>query len=135
MDQIYDVAVIGAGPGGGRAAMGCVGKGLFTVILEKKSVVGIPVHCGECLSSFAAENTGLKIPDHTISRRVKSVKVIFPNHSAKKLYEKGYVLFKDRFEQWLAETACNTGAELCLHFNVKDFERTDNIWIIRSDSG
>ena len=42
MDQIYDVTVMGAGPGGGKAAMGCAGKGLSTVILEKKSVVDIP---------------------------------------------------------------------------------------------
>ena len=135
MDRIYDVAVIGAGPGGGRAAMGCADKGLSTVILEKKSVVGIPVHCGECLSSFAAENTGLKIPDHVISMRVKGVKIIFPNNSAKKLYEPGYVLFKDRFEQWLVETACNAGAQLCLHFNVKGIKRTEDIWSIRSSSG
>ncbi len=135
MAGIYDVAVIGAGPGGGRAAMGCAGHGLSVVILEKKGVVGVPVHCGECLSSFAAENTGLKIPEHIISMHVKGVKVVFPNNCAKKLYEAGYVLFKDRFEQWLTETACNAGAELLLRFKVKSIERIKEIWTIRSSSG
>ena len=64
MEKIYDVVIIGSGPGGSRAAMECSANGLATLILEKKANVGIPVHCGECLSSFALDNTGLLLPSH-----------------------------------------------------------------------
>jgi digeranylgeranylglycerophospholipid reductase len=48
-----DVVVIGAGPGGGSAALHAARAGLSTLILEADPEVGTPVHCGECLSELA----------------------------------------------------------------------------------
>jgi NADPH-dependent 2,4-dienoyl-CoA reductase/sulfur reductase-like enzyme len=42
----YDVAVIGAGPAGGSAALHAAKLGLKTIILEEHNVIGEPVHCG-----------------------------------------------------------------------------------------
>ena len=52
-----DVVVIGAGPGGGTAALHCARLGLRTLILEEHSEIGTPVHCGECLSEFVVSAT------------------------------------------------------------------------------
>ena len=46
----YDVCIIGAGPGGSRAGRECAQNGLATIIGDKKKAVGLPVHCGKCLS-------------------------------------------------------------------------------------
>jgi len=135
MKKIYDAAIIGAGPGGARAAIECSANGLTTIILEKKANVGMPVHCGECLSSFATDNTGLSLPDHVISSRVKGIRVIFPDNSEKKIYENGYVLEKNRFEQWMVETACKNGAELRLNTKVTGMSYNENRWRIQTASG
>ena len=59
-----DLLVIGAGPGGGSAALHASRLGLSTLIVEADPEVGTPVHCGECLSDLAVKNLDLEIPDH-----------------------------------------------------------------------
>ncbi len=135
MNKFYDVAITGAGPGGARAAIACAQAGLKTVILEKKKTVGEPVHCGECLSEYALENSGLSLPEHVVSTRVKGVRVIFPNGSAKKLIENGYILHKEKFEQWMVQTACEKGATLHLNSRVTNLARDNGAWEIETASG
>ena len=46
---MYDVLVIGAGPGGGNAALHSARAGLSTILIEDHDEIGTPVHCGECI--------------------------------------------------------------------------------------
>ena len=68
MPKIFDVAVIGAGPAGGSAALHSQKNGLNTVILEEHTEVGVPVHCGECLSDVAIKKFDFKIPKKVIAK-------------------------------------------------------------------
>lgn len=121
-----DVVVIGAGPGGGSAALHASRAGLTTLILEADPEVGTPVHCGECLSELAVQNLDLKIPDHVKALDVKGIRVIFPDGTEKLLTEEGYVLEKHLFERWLCDEASKEGAELLLHHRVTSMERVYN---------
>ena len=96
---MYDVVVIGAGPGGGSAALHAARLGLSTLILEADPEIGTPVHCGECLSELAVQNLDLEIPDHVKALDVKGIRVIFPDGTEKLLTEEGYVLEKHLFER------------------------------------
>ncbi len=122
----YDVLVIGAGPGGGSAALHAARAGLSTLIVEADPEVGTPVHCGECLSELAVENLDLQIPDHVKALDVKGIRVIFPDGTEKLLTEKGYVLEKHLFERWLCDEAIAKGAELRLGHRVTSLERVYN---------
>ncbi len=133
--MIFDVAIIGAGPAGGSAAFHCAKLGLKTVILEEDKVVGEPVHCGECLSLYATQNTGLKLPKEAISFPVKGIRVIFPDGTTTKVTEEGYILEKHKFEQWLSKEATHAGAELKLNSRVTALKRENETWTLTTASG
>ena len=41
-----DVLVVGAGPGGGSAALHAARAGLKVMLIEDHAEIGTPVHCG-----------------------------------------------------------------------------------------
>ncbi len=131
----YDVAIIGAGPAGGSAAIHASKKGLKTVILEEHASVGDPVHCGECLSEIAEARINMKFPKEVIARHVKGVNVIFPDSHKVKLTEAGYVLEKHAFEKWLTNEAQNAGAELSLSTRVTNLTRENEQWNVETSQG
>jgi digeranylgeranylglycerophospholipid reductase len=131
MAKTFDVIVIGAGPAGGMAALQSARNGLDTLILEEHGVVGEPVHCGECISDLALKKFGLKVPDKAISSEVKGVRVIFPDGTDPRLSEKGYVLEKHLWEQWLSGQAVKNGAELKLSHRVTDLKRNNGKWEVK----
>ena len=78
-----DVLVVGAGPGGGCAALHSARAGLSVILIEDHPEIGTPVHCGECISDLAVANLELNLPDSVISLRVNGIRVIFPDGTAK----------------------------------------------------
>ena len=120
-----DVLVVGAGPGGGNAALQCARKGLTTMIIEDHPAIGTPVHCGECISEIACENLNLELPEHVISLRVHGIRVIFPDGTEKCLTEEGYVLEKHLFERWIAEEATEAGASMHLNHKLSSMKRVE----------
>lgn len=127
--------IVGAGPAGGAAGIHCGRNGLKTLIIEDHEIIGEPVHCGECLSKYAVENTGINIPDSVISEHVKGVRIIFPDGTNSVLNEEGYVLEKEEFEQWLCEEAKKEGSDLQLGTRLEALERKNGIWELTTSKG
>ena len=121
-----DVLVIGAGPGGGAAALHAARAGLSVILIEDHAEIGTPVHCGECLSDIAVANLELNLPDSVISLRVEGIRVIFPDGTEKHLSEPGYVLEKHLFEQWIADEAVAEGASLNLGHKLTGMTRIES---------
>ncbi|MEC7704805.1 MAG: NAD(P)/FAD-dependent oxidoreductase [Candidatus Thermoplasmatota archaeon] len=121
-----DVLVVGAGPGGGSAALHAARAGLSVILIEDHAEIGTPVHCGECLSDEAVANLELDLPNSVISKRVDGIRVIFPDGTKKRLSEPGYVLEKHLFEQWIAEQAVSAGATLHLSHKLSSMERVES---------
>lgn len=121
-----DVLIIGAGPGGGTAALHAAEAGLSVKIVEADPEVGTPVHCGECLSLEAVQNLGIELPNEVIALEVEGVRVVFPDGTARLLTEPGFVLEKHLFERWICDEAVNRGAELLLDHRVKSMSRQFN---------
>ncbi|HLC79935.1 MAG TPA: NAD(P)/FAD-dependent oxidoreductase [archaeon] len=131
----YDVVVVGAGPAGGSAALHCSRANLKTLIIEEHEKIGEPVHCGECLSLYAVQNTGINPPESVISEHVKGVRVIWPGGRATVLNEDGFVLEKHLFEQWLCEEAVRAGSGLQLGTRLEDLKRENNLWVLKTTKG
>jgi digeranylgeranylglycerophospholipid reductase len=121
-----DVLVVGAGPGGGSAALHAARAGLSVILIEDHAEIGTPVHCGECLSDVAVANLGLDLPEPVISKRVDGIRVIFPDGTDKLLSEPGYVLEKHLFEQWIADEAVAAGATLNLSHKLTGMNRIES---------
>ncbi len=126
MPSECEVLVIGAGPGGGSAALHAARLGLDVILVEDHAEIGTPVHCGECLSSLAVENLGLEIPEEVVALECKGIRVIFPDGTARLLSEEGYVLEKHLFERWLAEEAVSAGTKMRLSHKVEKMQREYN---------
>ena len=128
--ESFDVIVIGAGPAGGSAAWHAALKKLSVLVLEEHPAVGVPVHCGECLSDIAAAKLPAPLPESVISKHVDGVRIIFPNKKISTLYEKGFVLEKHLWEQWIMGEAVKEGAVLKTNARVTGLERNEKTWAV-----
>jgi len=126
VETTCDVLVVGAGPGGGNAALHSTRLGLSTILIEDHKEIGTPVHCGECISEIACRNLDMDLPESVISKRVHGIRVIFPDGTEKCLTEEGYVLEKHLFERWIVDEAVSAGAEINLGHKLTSMERVEN---------
>ena len=101
--EMFDLVVIGAGPGGNYAALTAAKAGAAVAVLEEHEAIGEPVHCGECLSKKACERLGITLPDEVVSREVKGVRLVFPNKVASWINEPGYFMRVCRVKRELAK--------------------------------
>jgi len=133
--EMFDLVIIGAGPGGNFAALTSAKAGVSTLVLEEHEAIGQPVHCGECLSQAACKRLGITLPDEAISREVKGVRLVFPDKTASHINEPGYSLEKDKFEQWLSLQATKAGAAYKMKSRVTALEREEGGWHVTSTAG
>ncbi|MEM4364163.1 MAG: NAD(P)/FAD-dependent oxidoreductase [Candidatus Diapherotrites archaeon] len=141
MQEVYDVIVVGSGPGGGSASLHCARRKLKTLVIEEHETIGEPVHCGECLSLYATKNTNIVLPNEVVSERVKGIRVVWPGNYTTILNEDGFVLEKEKFEQWLCQEAVKEGAELMLGTRLEKLERIveksgeieEQLWLLKTN--
>ncbi|OIO24384.1 hypothetical protein AUJ14_06340 [Candidatus Micrarchaeota archaeon CG1_02_55_22] len=132
MVEVFDVAVIGAGPAGGSAALHAAKLGLKVLVLEEHAVVGEPVHCGECLSLLAVQRMGFDLPASAVSSEAKGIRVVFPQGKSVLVTEPGFVLEKHKFEQWIIAQAQSAGAKVILGGRVTAASRADGMWTLKA---
>ena len=84
----YEVIIVGAGPAGSVTARFAAKNGAKTLILEKKTVVGEPVQCGEFLPTMSelgailpnVENLNelFDLGEGLISRKTDGIRILSP---------------------------------------------------------
>jgi digeranylgeranylglycerophospholipid reductase len=128
-----DVLVVGSGPAGSSAAYEAAKKGFRTIMLEEDRVVGVPIQCGEGLSSRAFENLGLTPQDSFIARKIERLALFFPRDSQAFIRIAGFTLHRDVFDQYLAERAVDSGAKLLTSTKAIGCDRKNSVVTVASE--
>ena len=121
--NVFDVAVMGAGPGGAIAAHECARMGLRTILLEKETLPRRKV-CGGGLSSKSLDILPFSL-EPVMEERVVSGWVAQGNGRALvvPIGRPGMMVCRESFDAFLAERAVAAGARLVECFDLDDVER------------
>ncbi len=115
--DLFDVVVIGAGPGGLSAARALAADGRAVLVLEEHAVVGQPVHCTGLLGLEAFDE--LDLPRETIRTVLRSACFRGPGGRRVAVDAQGVaaaVVERAAFDRALATRAAADGAEIrCGH--------------------
>lgn len=117
-----DILVVGSGPAGSTTARFAAESGASVLFIERRDQVGVPVRCGEFMpglteiqSMFPNLEDAVSlfdIPDSLRCLDIKGIKLIDPKEKVALLDFDGYTTDRDRFDQYLAKQAQESGAVL-----------------------
>jgi len=133
----YDVVVIGAGPAGSSAAYEAAKRGLKVLLIEKRAEVGSPIRCAEGVGKEGLEDLGIKPKSEWIANEVKGARIYAPSGDYITLEasmagsEVGYVLHRDKFDQYLAKMAVDAGSELYTRAMAVGLKREGSEIVVR----
>lgn len=117
-----DILIVGAGPAGSVTARYAAEAGLKVTMIEQRPEVGVPVRCGELVPSVQ-EIEGMfpnltdaeelfDVPSDLQRRAIEGIRLVDPKERAYEFPFTGYTTDRDRFDQYLARRAVDSGAEL-----------------------
>jgi geranylgeranyl reductase family protein len=122
----FDVAVIGAGPGGSTAARFCAQAGLKTLLIEKERLPRYKA-CGGCLSLKSSKLLGFgltPILENTIYKAKFTYRLKDP-FSIASSQPIAYMVMRDRFDHFLVKKALEEKAEFLEEMKVIKVEEKD----------
>lgn len=120
-DMSYDVVVVGCGPAGSMAGRSAAMNGVSALIIEKKSAVGIPNHCNECIAAphLWEERLGFKLNPSVYSQRITRFVIVAPSGRMTPPLENDCIMVeRNLFDRVLAEEAVRAGARIMLNAKV-----------------
>jgi len=118
-----DIVVVGAGPAGSSTALTAAKLGLKTLIIERKSHIGIPVQCGEAVGKTGPSIANIDIPKEAIRNPIRGFRIYSPGNLVVEYAKEepdGYVVDRRVFDKELFAKACEEGADSLINTNVTD---------------
>lgn len=134
--NIYDVAIIGAGPIGSFCAKLLAEGGLSVVLIEEHLAIGEGVTCAGIIGKEAFEQ--FPLPKDSILNRMNSIKFVSPSGKIF-IYESesvlAYIVDRKEFDRALSEESVNAGAKLVLGCRINDLRPTKEEVILIAQDG
>lgn len=118
------ITIVGAGPAGSYLAYLLAKKGQNVTILENHSTVGKPVQCTGIVTHSIEKF--FKLKNDVIAKRLNKVVVVSRN-SRIEVHVDEIVMWRDRFDQFLAGMAQKEGAEILLNHEFMEFNGRNSI--------
>ena len=130
------VIVIGAGPAGSAAAQKLAEEGLDVLVLERRSIVGNPAQCGECIPHWGEvigtfnhleDHDWLKeyfdFPERLILHRLDNMRVFLPSGKSYHFELDAFAGHRLQFDGYLADKAVRAGAEIRMSTSLKRLQQ------------
>jgi len=136
LKNVYDVAVIGAGPAGSKTAELAASFGLKVLLIEEHEEIGFPVQCTGIDSHRIIKLSGLKERDIVINK-VKKARFFSSNGNFLELESQKpvYVISRHKLDKGIAKLAMRNGVDIALETRFKSFERSKGFLKIHTTSG
>jgi len=112
----YHILVVGAGPAGSSAALTAAREGLRVLMVERRSVIGVPVRCAEYIPAPLMGE--IDLGRHFVIQAIRGMRTILPDGEIKEMRAPGFTIRRDLFDQALAGRAGEAGAEILLSTKV-----------------
>lgn len=139
MSPSFDVVVVGAGPAGSTTARILARKGYKTAIIERRSKIGVPIHCGELLPTIPElldifprskrlQHLG-NVPKEFITNKTSRTQLISPQGHAVEFKFGTNIIDRTKYDQYLAHQASDAGCEIFLQSTVLDRSETNGLKI------
>ncbi|MEO0280040.1 MAG: NAD(P)/FAD-dependent oxidoreductase [candidate division WOR-3 bacterium] len=133
LNKIYDVIVIGGGPSGSFSSLKLSEKGIKTLLIEKKKIIGEPIQCGEGISKFAFDENKIKKEDFFIDRKIKGSKTFTPSGYYLIFPIEGYLIKRNKFDLYLAQLSKEKGTEVKIDEKVLSINKIQNYFKVISN--
>jgi digeranylgeranylglycerophospholipid reductase len=144
MEKSVDLVVVGAGPGGLYAAVEALKRGLSVHVFDKKSVIGVPVKCGEYFPvrkemEYLLPSAGdymhvFDVPKGAVNNFCKTIRVISPKGQEYEFDFEAYVLDRTTLEQASAKEVERLGGTVELRSPVDLFTQNGDLLVGRNAS-
>jgi geranylgeranyl reductase family protein len=142
LQRSVDLVVAGAGPGGLYAAVQALKRGLKVHVFDKKTVVGVPVKCGEYFPvrkemEYLLPSAGdymhvFDVPQDAVDNFCKTIRVISPKGREFEFDFEAYVLDRTRLEQDVAKKVVDLGGTIELGTPVDLFNNDGELVVGKS---
>ncbi len=130
------VIVVGAGPAGSAAAQRLAEEGLDVLVLERRSIVGNPAQCGECIPNWGEVvgtfkhlddhdwlKTYFEFPERLKLHRLDNMRVFLPSGKSYHFGLDAFAGHRLQFDGYLADKAVRAGAEIRVSTSLKRIQR------------
>ncbi|MGY5873444.1 MAG: geranylgeranyl reductase family protein [Candidatus Thorarchaeota archaeon] len=139
MSSQYDVAIVGAGPAGSTTAEILARKGFKTAILDRRSEIGVPIHCGELLPTLPElhdifpRSKRLQylgdVPNDFVTNKTSRTQLISPQGHVVEFKFGTNIIDRTKYDQYLAQRASDAGCETFLRSTVTNRSASNNLKI------
>lgn len=132
-NRIFDIIVVGAGPGGSIAAKVAAEAGYSTCVLEKELLRenGRYKACGGALAWEIVEE--INYPEDKIERIIESLELHHTDGETYSKKGKGAVVWRSVFDKFLIDTAVEKGAVLKENEPLVNIQKSGNFYLITTN--
>jgi len=121
-NKIYDLVVIGGGPGGGSCAYYAAKNGAKVCLVERRKILGVPLSCAEGISKSGLESCFQPRPNW-IATNVSGAHLHAPSGIKITIHhpDAGYILERKIMERDIVGLSALAGAEIMTQTTAIDF--------------